>query len=694
MTTIHWLGAFLRFLPGLVWAVMARTTWAFLLTRRPRSPLFRIFPVLSTLVATNFLLGAFIWLLPDGWIDWQGNRTPSLGLVLVFILSDNCSIFSMPLLRHAACYLGLREQPPSRLWLSVNYGSAVLMSAVGFILFQLPGSSHAMQLKVYRLTYFGYQLVMLTLALGQLGRIAQRGGWRPGTMVMRYRDVAAIAGGCFVLAGLLLLVAWDRQDSLLLWLTLDVLMGFAVTVPIAMRFLGEIIRVVLMTAMIFVVTLLAHFALDALSAGRDLGDFRRVLDVLAAFAVTLTVLAFQPGLRSAIDRLVFRRRHSRRDELQAFLQNLSPELGTSECARRALDELVRVMEFGGAALLLDDGTAIASGPIALDRIEAAWPQGASRDLLPVCPLSAYTVSDLPLPLREVLVDADVVAVLPIASPRHRRGHLLAAAGRLTVAYDEEDQQLIDSFVAQLVLVLESAELLERTVAVERSLAHAEKLAAIGELAARIAHEIRNPVTAARSLAQQLSDDATSPLNVEHAHLILTELERVERQIASLLRYARRETFRFEPVDLGDLARSTLESFRPRLEAAEIAAAVVAPEGVTARADREKLRQVLINLIENSLDALRERDGGRRLELTVVQVNGSSRLHVSDNGPGVPAEALNRLFEPFFSLKPTGTGLGLAIARRTVEEHGGQIEALPSTESGITFAIDLPNAEER
>src|SRR5439155_1164417 len=118
-----------------------------------------------------------------------------------------------------------------------------------------------------------------------------------------------------------------------------------------------------------------------------------------------------------------------------------------------------------------------------------------------------------------------------------------------------------------------------------------------ELAARIAHEIRNPITAARSLAQQLVQEE-SAFGEEH-RLILAELERVEKQVAALLRFARREEFRFEGVDLGELARATVAGFRTRLEAAGVDVELELADGVTARADREKMRQVLINLIESA-----------------------------------------------------------------------------------------------
>src|SRR5437762_2416895 len=300
--------------------------------------------------------------------------------------------------------------------------------------------------------------------------------------------------------------------------------------------------------------------------------------------------------------------------------------------------------------------------------------------------------------------AEVHAVLHTLSPelgvleccRRALGELARALqlrGAAFLLADGEADQAIDAIADQLGLVLDAAELLARTVAVERSLAHAEKLAAIGELAARIAHEIRNPVTAARSLAQQLAREPTSPFAAEH-RLILDELERVERQVAALLRFARREDFRFEPVDLAELARATLEAFRPRLEAGGVTLELALADGVTARADREKLRQVLVNVLENALDAMAaEAAGPRTLSVAVANGHGAAALEVRDSGPGVPADALPHLFEPFFSTKPSGTGLGLAIARRTIEAPGGRIAVRPGSERGLVVSVELPLAEE-
>src|SRR5262249_39769756 len=157
------------------------------------------------------------------------------------------------------------------------------------------------------------------------------------------------------------------------------------------------------------------------------------------------------------------------------------------------------------------------------------------------------------------------------------------------------------------------------------------LAAIGETAARIAHDIRNPVTAARSLAQQLVEEPGSPFAAEHG-LILEELDRVERQVAVLLRFARREELNVEALHLGELARAVIARAARRLDDAVVTAAFSARAGIRVSADREKLRQVLINLVENAIDALGGKDADRHLVVEVEERDGCAALRVRDNGP--------------------------------------------------------------
>src|SRR5438034_591939 len=285
--------------------------------------------------------------------------------------------------------------------------------------------------------------------------------------------------------------------------------GLVVAVPFVVRDLADTLRGFVTTAVMIAATAGLVLGLHALGAGVADAELRRLLDLVGVLGVVLVLVPAQGWLRAAIDRLVFHRSRRRWEELHAFLHTLSPELGVPECGRRALAEVTRAMQLRGAALVLASGEAVTHGAFAFAPLATAWPRWAGA--LPPHTIGKSRFRDLPLPLIEALIEADVVSIVPVASPRRLWGHVLVRTDLLRASFSDEDDQAIDALADQLGLVLDAAELLARTVAVERSLAHAEKLAAIGELAARVAHEIRNPVTAARSLAQQLAREPDPPL---------------------------------------------------------------------------------------------------------------------------------------------------------------------------------------
>jgi len=673
------LAATLYLLPALLWAIIARQLWAYLRTGRPRSATFNVFRLQTSAIALHLASHVALALLPAG-----GPSALALGLGLARDLS---LVGCLALGRHAIRLMPLPERPPGRAWLAANYGFAASAGLALTLAHALPGPAIA---PCETLARFG-ALPLGLLCLWEGWRTARPGAWGPeGAIEMRQPDVALVGWGLLgtVAAFLALAAAGQMPFALVL---LDVGIALAIAAPITLRLLGVVIPDVLLTATLLTAAggvLVAHTALAAHLDARDLP----LLHFAAALALTLVFMPGQAWLRVATNRLVLHRSRQQQAALQSFLHTLSPELGTRECCRRALAELVRVRRVAGAAIILDDGEAIAHGDFELAPLVRVWPRGAAADALPARSFGSIELRALPLALREALVRAHVtLGAAPILSPRRRWGWLFMNTGMLGGLFHEEDVEGFRAFVAQLALLLDGADLLARTVAVERALAHAEKLAAIGELAARIAHEIRNPVTAARSLAQQLSREPGLPWVAEH-RLILEELERVERRVGELLRFARRDELRFEPVDLGELARATLDALRPRLDAAGIAAGLEASPGVVARADRDKLRQVLVNLLENARDALATSPSPRRVTVAVRNGEGVATLSVTDNGPGVPAEELSRLFEPFFSTKQTGTGLGLAIARHAVEAHGGAIVAAPAEGAGLVFRVTLPLAE--
>jgi signal transduction histidine kinase len=231
---------------------------------------------------------------------------------------------------------------------------------------------------------------------------------------------------------------------------------------------------------------------------------------------------------------------------------------------------------------------------------------------------------------------------------------------------------------------------EREVRREKAVMTSEKQASIDELSSTIAHEIRNPIAAAKSLVQQMGEDPTSPENVEYGKVALEELERVERRISHLLKYAKEEDYAPARVNLATIVDSALTQMRAKLDDAHVRVARNYITGPTVLADTEKLKQVFTNILDNAIDALAPVAEGRSLELFIE--NGRSdqaTVRIRDNGCGIPEDKIGRIFNPFFTTKEKGTGLGMAISRKIVEAHEGTIEVASEVGRGSEFTIRLP-----
>lgn len=233
-----------------------------------------------------------------------------------------------------------------------------------------------------------------------------------------------------------------------------------------------------------------------------------------------------------------------------------------------------------------------------------------------------------------------------------------------------------------------------TVTDERRVLEGKHARSLEELSASIAHEIRNPITAAKSLVQQMGEDPASDENVEYAKVALEELDRVERSISHLLRFARDEELQVSEVLLVDVIDSALETFRDRLVRVGVEVKREVDPIDPVRGDPEKLRRVLINLIGNALDALEEaRTQSPRLTISAGENLARTEvwLRVRDNGPGIAPERLPKIFSPFYTSKQKGTGLGLAISKKLVDAHGGTLEAASELGRGTELIVTLPKA---
>ena len=232
----------------------------------------------------------------------------------------------------------------------------------------------------------------------------------------------------------------------------------------------------------------------------------------------------------------------------------------------------------------------------------------------------------------------------------------------------------------------------RSVTRERRTLEGENLRSLEELSASIAHEIRNPITAAKSLVQQLGEDPGSTDNVEYAQVALKELDRVERSISHLLRYAREEAMDVREIQLQEVLESALDTLRDRIDSAGVKLSLDGDCEGSIEGDPEKLRRVLINLVGNALDAFQEvgtQDPNLEVALGENLAGNAVWVRIKDNGGGMDPETQKKIFRPFFTSKSNGTGLGLAITRKLVDAHNGRVELHSTPGKGTEFVLTFP-----
>ena len=237
------------------------------------------------------------------------------------------------------------------------------------------------------------------------------------------------------------------------------------------------------------------------------------------------------------------------------------------------------------------------------------------------------------------------------------------------------------------------EKIQRTTAdlrkTEAQLIRSEKLAALGQLAAGIAHEIRNPLTSINILIHSLRDKPSDEeRRQEDLRVIEEEIRRINEIVDQFLRFAKPAPPLLQQADVLSLFEETLQLLKPQIEKHRISVEKEFPSLPPTVLDREQMKQVILNLLLNALQAM---PGGGRLRLSgqVLEDNRWIQLSIQDTGVGILPEDMNKLFDPFFSTKEGGVGLGLSIAHRILDQHRGKIQAESTPGRGTLFTLWLP-----
>jgi len=305
-------------------------------------------------------------------------------------------------------------------------------------------------------------------------------------------------------------------------------------------------------------------------------------------------------------------------------------------------------------------------------------------------------------LSSVIRDPEVLAVAQKAyetgksfsdndlSIRRRDGSLVPASLTASPLLDEDGKLL------GTVLVLRD---MRRIKALEDDLRRSDRLGTLGTLAAGLAHEIKNPLGGIKGSAQLLQEELDKDERLtEYTGIIIRETERVNRLIEELLDFAKPRKLYLRPMNIHKTVDDTLFLMSETIKEKVISVyKEFDPSLPLIKGDKERLSQVLLNIIKNSVEAL-DKGGWLMVSTRIVteyqmvekrERKGVIVVEVSDSGKGISQEAMERLFTPFFSTKERGTGLGLAISHRIIKEHGGNIKIKSKIGEGTTVSVSLP-----
>lgn len=442
---------------------------------------------------------------------------------------------------------------------------------------------------------------------------------------------------------------------------------------------------------------------------------------LAAFLATIVILVLFDPLREkanlAIHRTFFRERADLERAVSRMRQELvhvmqveslgSIMMGAIEGSRRATAAAFLVRDPMSAHFDLQAHV----GPSMGSRLEIATVQPL-LDRLETS--SSLVLDDIQLEEDEarragraleadsfarVLTAAEVLGpfrrgvLVPVrAETRGLIGLLLVADDRAVDAYSPDEVLLFEELALQASVVLENSRQF-------RHLQTRDRLAVLGQMAAGLAHEVKNPLGAIKGAAQLLGDSSEATLGEserEFVSIILEEVERLDRVVGSVLDYARPARGNVAEVDVRKILERTARMLDAESSGAELEVRVDA-DLPPLRIDAEQLRQVLINLVRNAVQAMGGQ--GRVVIGATIGDRGPSGglaswvvITVRDEGPGIAPEVMKSLFVPFVTTKDRGTGLGLAISQRIVQEMKGRIEVSSHLGRGTTFSILLPSAE--
>jgi PAS domain S-box-containing protein len=291
------------------------------------------------------------------------------------------------------------------------------------------------------------------------------------------------------------------------------------------------------------------------------------------------------------------------------------------------------------------------------------------------------------------------ATTPLMAKEQVVGVVIVDNGLSKRPISEDDLRLLQLFINQAGMAIENSMLYNRIEDANRSLREVqeqliqgERLATIGEMAAGIAHELKNPLVSIGGFARRLQKKLPAGgMERDYAATIVHEVERLEKMLSEILDYSKKSVICHARCNLNDIVEDALIIVAPMLEESGIKVSRHYPgKALTFLGDAPQLKQVFLNLFFNAQEAMKS-GGQLDISISAAKLKGKKAVSVkiADSGGGIQPEGIHNIFNPFYTTKETGTGLGLPIANRIVMNHGGKIEVVNHTGVGVEFDVIIP-----
>ncbi|WP_270181397.1 histidine kinase N-terminal domain-containing protein [Alkalihalobacillus sp. CinArs1] len=233
--------------------------------------------------------------------------------------------------------------------------------------------------------------------------------------------------------------------------------------------------------------------------------------------------------------------------------------------------------------------------------------------------------------------------------------------------------------------IKSDELQEKISYIDET--HQEKLSILGQMSSSFVHEFRNPLTAIMGFVAILRKENPE---MKYLDVIEHELKQLNFRISQFLHVSKKEIdgVEEEEFEVGEVFNDMIDFIYPSVVDVDVHISNNIPKGLRIFGQKDKIRQVLLNIVMNSIDALKEIQRNRKINLFGEKLKGEMKLHISNNGPAIPEKKLDTIFEPFYTTKELGTGIGLYVCQKIIQNHNGQISC-KSDQDETTFTITLP-----